>query len=108
MGKMTRIKKDNAAKQKDKWRVYILECSDGTYYTGITNNLSRRLQQHNDGTASKYTRGQRPVKLRGSRICPDKSSALKMEYAIKRLPRGEKLKLLKSVSYRTGKFNHSP
>lgn len=77
-----------------KYYVYILNCSDNTYYTGITNNLSERLRVHNDGKASKYTRGRIPVKFVYIEEVQDKSEALKREMAIKKLPRPKKLALI--------------
>ena len=75
------------------WICYLLECADGTLYTGISNDLSRRLGQHARGVASKYTRTRLPVRLRYSEKHPTRSSALKREAAIKRLPRTRKLAL---------------
>jgi putative endonuclease len=69
------------------WSLYVLKCKDGTYYTGITNDLSRRVQQHNEGTASRYTRNRGPVKVIFQEPCRGKSSALKKEYAVKTLTR---------------------
>jgi len=76
------------------WYVYILECSDGTLYTGITTDLDRRLQTHNNGKGAKYTRVRLPVVLRASFEAADRSSASKEEYRIKQLPKKEKLKLI--------------
>jgi putative endonuclease len=73
--------------------VYILKCSDGSLYTGWTDNMERRLRLHNEGKASKYTRSRLPVELVYSEAADSKSEALKREAAIKRLPRGEKLAL---------------
>ena len=73
------------------WFVYILCCSDYTYYTGITNNLDKRITAHNNGTGAKYTKGRRPVVLMKVFECQTKSEALKLEYKIKQLPREEKL-----------------
>jgi predicted GIY-YIG superfamily endonuclease len=78
------------AKKKKGWLLYILKCKDGTLYTGITNDLSRRVQQHNEGTASRYTRGRKPVKVIYQEQCRSRSSALKKEYRIKSLSRQEK------------------
>lgn len=75
------------------WFVYIVRCSDETLYTGITNNLERRIQKHNEGKGAKYTKKRRPVTLLKSWEFPSKSAALKEEYRIKQLPRIEKLKL---------------
>ncbi len=75
------------------WFVYILECSDGTLYTGITTDVNRRLLEHNSGNGSKYTRIRRPVKLRALFEAKNRSEASKEEYRIKQLSRLEKLKL---------------
>jgi putative endonuclease len=77
------------------WFVYILCCSDYTYYTGITNNLDKRIAAHNNGTGAKYTKGRRPVVLMKTLECASKSEALKLEYKIKQLPREEKLSYVK-------------
>jgi putative endonuclease len=73
------------------WVCYVLECADGTLYTGITNILQQRLAAHNAGTGAKYTRGRAPLRLAYVESCADKSAALKREIAIKRLPRSGKL-----------------
>jgi putative endonuclease len=78
-------------KVKQGWSLYVLECSDGTLYTGITNDLARRVAQHNNGTASRYTRCRTPVKLVHEEPCKDRSQALKRESAMKRLTRSEKI-----------------
>ncbi|MBK9779728.1 MAG: GIY-YIG nuclease family protein [Anaerolineales bacterium] len=72
---------------------YILECSDGTYYTGWTTDPERRLKQHNKGVGARYTKTRRPVKLVYLEEQPDKISALKRERAIKALPRKKKMEL---------------
>jgi predicted GIY-YIG superfamily endonuclease len=79
--------KQRFAKKKMGWSLYVLKCKDGTYYTGITNDLSRRVKQHNEGTASRYTRSRGPVKVIFQEPCRGKSSALKKEYAVKSLTR---------------------
>jgi len=73
---------------------YILECADGTYYTGLTNDPERRLTQHNRGTASHYTRSRLPVKIVYLEPQPDRRTAMKREIAIKRLSREQKIKLI--------------
>jgi len=79
------------------WQVYILECADGTLYTGSTNDLSRRVREHNGSpTGAKYTRARRPVQLRYSCACEGRSEAMKEESRIKRLSRREKLALVKA------------
>ena len=75
--------------------VYILSCSDNTLYTGWTNDLERRINVHSSGKGAKYTRGRLPVKLVYFEKFNDKKLAMKREYAIKRLSREEKLKLIK-------------
>ncbi len=73
-----------------RWLLYVLQCADGTLYTGITNDLERRLAGHNAGTASRYTRSRLPVRLLYTEGCRNRSSALQKEYAFKQLTRGEK------------------
>ena len=73
---------------------YILECADGSLYCGWTNNLDRRLSAHNAGTASKYTRTRRPVRLVYREEFDTKQEAMSREYHIKRLTRSEKLALI--------------
>lgn len=76
------------------WTVYLLRCRDGSLYTGITNDLPRRLAYHRAGRASAYTRSRRPVRLAYREAQPDRAAALRREAAIKRLTRAEKLALL--------------
>ena len=73
---------------------YILKCKDGTLYTGWTNDLERRLEAHNSGKGAKYTKTRRPVTLAYYETFETKQQAMKREYAIKQLPREEKLKLI--------------
>ncbi len=76
--------------------VYILECSDHTYYTGSTNDIEKRLLAHNTSkNGAKYTRGRRPVKLIYSEKLKTKSKAFSREWEIKKMKRGEKLGLIK-------------
>jgi putative endonuclease len=77
--------------------VYILECSDKTLYTGSTNNIEKRVQEHNSSRAgAKYTRSRRPANLVYVEICPTSSAALKREAEIKSLSRAQKLLLVAS------------
>lgn len=76
------------------WYIYLLRCSDGTLYTGITKDLTRRCEQHNKGTASRYTRTRLPVKLIYHETRRIQSLALKREAAIKALSRKQKLLLI--------------
>ena len=73
---------------------YILECIDGTFYTGWSTDPQRRERQHNLGCGARYTRDRRPVRLVYVEELPDKPSALRRELKIKRLPRKKKLKLI--------------
>lgn len=77
--------------------VYILECCDGTLYTGWTNDITKRFEAHQNGKGAKYTKVRRPVKLVYVEQCEDKSSGMKREYEIKKMRRSEKMKLVKSV-----------
>ena len=80
------------------WLVYLLECADGTLYCGVTNNMDRRLNQHNGQIpgGARYTRGRRPVLLLANRTCGDKSEALRLEKAVKSRPKTHKLQFLLS------------
>jgi putative endonuclease len=78
------------------WLCYVLRCADDTLYTGITNDLEKRLTAHNEGTASKYTRARGPVELVFVEDCVDRSAASKRESAIKNLTRAEKILLIQS------------
>lgn len=77
--------------------VYIVECSDHSYYTGWTTNLERRIKAHNQGNGAKYTRARRPVKLIYFEEFSNKNLALKREYAIKQLTRKQKELLIKKI-----------
>lgn len=76
------------------WYLYILECKDRSLYMGITNNIEKRLEKHNDGSASRYTAKNRPVKLIYSEQYSNKNSALKREVQLKGWIRKKKLKLI--------------
>lgn len=78
------------------WSCYILRCADDTLYTGITNDLGKRLAAHNAGTASKYTRARGPVELVFAQECADRSAASKRELEIKNLTREKKRVLIRS------------
>ena len=81
----------------EQWFVYILRCADRSLYTGITNDLDRRLEQHNAGIASRYTRNRLPVTFEYQEEQPNKSLALKRELAIKALSKKMKEALIESV-----------
>lgn len=84
------------------WTVYILRCGDGTLYTGVTNDLPRRLEAHRSGKGAKYTRSRPPVELVYQEAAEDKSAALRREIAVKRLDRREKLALIAGKEARHG------
>jgi putative endonuclease len=91
---------------KNMWYIYILECSDGTYYCGITNNFHKRMDDHNSGKGAKYTRGRTPVKPVYWNIVENKSEALKIEYKIKQYTRKQKEELIKYKVYPEYIFNY--
>ncbi|MEM1153483.1 MAG: GIY-YIG nuclease family protein [Pseudomonadota bacterium] len=84
----------------ENWQVYILECADGSLYTGIARDLERRILQHNGELAGgpRYTRGRRPVKLMWNVPATDRSAAQTREAEIKKLNRAEKLRLLNRLA----------
>lgn len=91
-------KKDRRSRAKppdSPWFVYIVRCGDGSLYSGIAKDVSRRCKQHNAGTASRYTRSRRPVRLVYREPCPSQSSALKREAAIKAMTRQGKLAMIR-------------
>jgi len=73
---------------------YILKCKDGTYYTGWTNNLEKRINDHNEGSGAKYTKPRRPVELVYHEVFATKEEAMRREYAIKQMTRKEKEELI--------------
>jgi putative endonuclease len=77
--------------------VYLLRCADGSLYCGWTTDLERRLAAHGTGAASRYTRARRPVELAWLAEVPDRSTALREEARIKRLPRAAKLRLVQTA-----------
>lgn len=76
------------------WYLYILQCGDGSLYTGITTDVEKRLEAHRSGKGAKYTRGRLPLALRYRESCGTHSDALKRELEIKHLSREEKLALI--------------
>ena len=76
------------------WTVYILQCANGTLYTGITNDLERRMAEHEAGRGAKYTKGRGPFQLVYQQLCEDRSLASKRENEIKALDRKAKLLLV--------------
>lgn len=73
---------------------YIVKCADGTFYTGWTNNLDRRIAAHNAGTGAKYTKNRRPVELAYYEEFDTKEEAMRREWEIKQLTRVQKMKLV--------------
>jgi putative endonuclease len=74
--------------------VYVLECADGTFYTGYTTDLKRRVAEHDAGEGAKYTRGRTPVELRHHETFESRSAAMSREYEIKQLTRRQKERLV--------------
>jgi predicted GIY-YIG superfamily endonuclease len=87
----------NPDSSADAWFVYIVRCADDSLYTGIAKNADRRVEQHNAGTASRYTRSRLPVVLEYQEEQPNQSMALKRELEIKALSRKAKEALIQSV-----------
>ena len=77
------------------WYLYLLRCGDGTLYCGIALDVQARLDQHREGKGAKYTRGRGPLELAFTEACGTRSEALKREREVKRMPRAEKLGLMK-------------
>ena len=95
------VREDQTCGKANGWNVYIVKCSDGSLYTGITTNLDRRLKEHNTDTASgkagrgaAYTRSRRPVKLVYSEVLPDRRLASRREFEVKNMSRSAKLQLI--------------
>jgi putative endonuclease len=78
------------AADRANWSLYILKCSDGTFYTGVTNDIDRRFRAHQEGKASRFTRTRRPVALVHQEPCGTRSQALTRECAVKSLSRQKK------------------
>ena len=83
------------------WKVYIVKCSDNTFYTGITNNIKLRLDTHNEGNGAKYTKTRLPVFLVYLESVANRSNALKREMEIKKLNRSQKINLINSTNLST-------
>jgi predicted GIY-YIG superfamily endonuclease len=86
----------------ENWFVYIVECADRTFYTGITNDLQRRVDEHNAGRGARYTRSRRPVVLRYQELQPDRSCASTRECEIKALSRRGKQNLIDQIAIGSG------
>lgn len=82
------------SKKQNIWCLYVLRCRNGYLYTGITNNLSKRLAAHEKGTGSKFVRSQRPFDLLKTIHCKDEKEARRLEYSLKKLRRRDKCRAL--------------
>ena len=85
---------DTKVTKRMNWVVYILECSDGSLYTGITTDLTRRITKHEQGNGARYTRGRGPFSLKYMEYCNNRAEASKREVSIKALSRAKKLELI--------------
>jgi len=85
---------DKSEKEDLHWWVYMVQCADGSLYTGCTNDLAQRIEVHNSGKGAKYTRARLPVKLVYQEEAADRSAAQKREAELKKLKRGEKQQLI--------------
>ena len=81
----------------NKWSVYLLRCSDGSLYCGVTNDLQRRVRQHNAGKGAKYTRTRCPVSLVAWKSGFKKSEAFRLEVYIKKLPKVKKIPFMRAL-----------
>ncbi|ANE56264.1 MULTISPECIES: GIY-YIG nuclease family protein [Methylomonas] len=79
------------------WSVYIIECCDGSLYTGITTDVERRFRQHRAGTGAKYFRAKQPVRIVYTETEHDRATASRREAEIKRMGRAEKLAILQAA-----------
>ena len=85
---------DTNMTERMSWVVYILECSDGSLYTGITTDLARRITEHEQGNGARYTRGRGPFSLKYMEYCNNRAEASTREVSIKALSRAKKLELI--------------
>lgn len=90
------------------WYLYLVECRSGAYYAGITNNLEARYQAHASGKGARYTRANPPVRLLGYASFPDRSSASRAEWMIKKMPRWEKIAFLLDLGGTTSQPDIAP
>lgn len=99
---MKEKEQNSPALKNESWQLYILECQDGSFYTGITKDLTHRVQQHQNGKASRYTRAHLPVTLVYQESGMTRTQALIRESAVKTLSRKEKEKLIQEPT--AGKY----
>ncbi len=92
------------------WHLYILECRDGSLYTGITVDVARRFAQHAAGTGARYTRSRPPLRVLAAFPYPDRATASRAEHAVKRLPLARKQALCTQgpASPDLPRFDHTP
>lgn len=81
------------------WHLYLIECRNGAFYAGITTDIEARFEAHATGKGARYTRANPPVRVVGSAVFPDRSSASRAEWAIKQLPRAKKLAYLGEIHH---------
>ena len=91
------ISKMPVGESNEEWFLYMLRCNNGSLYTGVTNNLERRLKMHEEGKAAKYTRARRPVELVYQEVCSGRKEALMREWKVKELPKVEKERLVTGI-----------
>jgi putative endonuclease len=84
----------------DTWFVYVARCADGTLYTGIARDVAARIDLHNRGKGARYTRGRGPLVVCATRRCRSKSEALRLELAVKALPRSRKEEIAEARRFR--------
>lgn len=82
------------------WFLYLLECANGTYYAGITTDVDARFKAHQQGKGARYTRANPPLAIIAQAIYPDRSAASKAEWALKQLPRDQKLEFFSAADKR--------
>ena len=90
------MEQDCVSQGNKQWVVYILQCLDGTYYTGVTNDVENRMKVHKSGKGSKYVARHGFSHLIATKVCKDKSDACKAEYWVKKMPRNEKVDWFKT------------
>lgn len=98
MAAKAKSKRGRKKKIKDAWSLYILECGDGSFYTGVTNNLEKRFEAHSRGKGSKYTRSHLPVELVYSEVCGTRVDALVREMEVKSYAKGKKQALIETYT----------
>lgn len=86
--------------ERERWYVYVARCGDGSLYTGIARDVSRRLAQHAAGTGARYTRGRGPISLHATQLCLSRSRALRLELLVKSLSRADKEALVDQERFR--------